>query len=243
MLKGFIDGATAYGRAVGIISKYKLWGYVVIPAIISVLLAFGIFRAIWSWSDNLGHWMAGVYPFDWGHAVVEKTADVIGGFLIAALGLLIFKQVVMAIASPFMSFLSETVEKRLVGAREAKFTIPNMLNDLWRGIRISLRNIWRELLFTLLCVFLGFIPVFSPFVPFAIFFIQAYYAGFGNLDFTLERYYNVGNSVHFVRNHRGLALGNGTIFMLLLLTGVGFLFALPLGTVAGATETLKRLPR
>lgn len=243
MFTGFVDGALAYMRAIKIISSYRLWGYVLIPALISLLFGFLIFRAIWGWSDNIGDWVINVYPFDWGRKTVDKIADVFGGLLIASFGFIIFKQVVMALASPFMSFLSETVEKKMLGVGSGSFSFSGMMKDLVRGITISLRNIVRELLFTFLLFLLGLIPIFSPFVAVAIFLVQAYYAGFGNMDCTLERYYNVRNSVHFVRKNRGLALGNGTVFMLLLFTGIGFLVALPLGTVAAADETLKRLPR
>ncbi len=117
-----------------------------------------------------------------------------------------------------------------------------IISDFVRGLRLAIRNIIRELFFTLIILLLGLIPILSPFVAIAIFVVQAYYAGFGNMDYTLERYYRVKGSVDFVRDHKGLAIGNGTVFLLLLLTGIGFLFALPLGTVAATTETLKRLP-
>ncbi|HFB99615.1 MAG TPA: hypothetical protein ENJ53_02310 [Phaeodactylibacter sp.] len=74
-----------------------------------------------------------------------------------------------------------------------------------------------------------------------IFLIQAYYAGFGNLDYTLEGHYSVRESNRFVKEHRWLAIGNGTMFLLLLGTGVGFLVAPPLAAVAGAIETVKRV--
>jgi len=48
--------------------------------------------------------------------------------------------------------------------------------------------------------------------------------------------------VRFVRRHRALALGNGLVFMALLLTLIGFLFALPLGAVAATLETVRLLP-
>ena len=51
----------------------------------------------------------------------------------------------------------------------------------------------------------------------------------------------VGESTRFVKRHRWLAIGNGTVFLLLLGTGVGFLVAPPLAAVAGAQETVKRL--
>ncbi len=71
--------------------------------------------------------------------------------------------------------------------------------------------------------------------------MQSYYAGFGNLDFALERHYRYADSVRFVQRNRALALGNGAVFMLLLFTFAGFLVALPLGTVAATIETVKRV--
>jgi len=89
---------------------------------------------------------------------------------------------------------------------------------------------------------LGLIPVFSPFAAVFIFFVQAFYAGFGSMDFTLERHFNLNDSVRFVRRYRGVAIGNGAIFLLLLMTGLGFLIALPISTVAATSEVVKRLP-
>ena len=51
----------------------------------------------------------------------------------------------------------------------------------------------------------------------------------------------VRESVRFVKANRMLAIGNGMVFVLLLMTVVGFLFALPLGTAAGAVVTLEEL--
>ena len=71
--------------------------------------------------------------------------------------------------------------------------------------------------------------------------MQSYYAGFGNIDFTLERYYRVRGSIGFIRHNRGMAIGNGMVYLLLYLSVIGFVFALPLGTIAGAVESLKKL--
>ena len=72
--------------------------------------------------------------------------------------------------------------------------------------------------------------------------IQAYYAGFGNMDYTLERYYNTKESVHFIHQHRGFAVGNGIIFLLLLAIPVLGIFLAPFFGAVGATiGTLRRL--
>jgi CysZ protein len=47
-------------------------------------------------------------------------------------------------------------------------------------------------------------------------YVQSYYAGFGNMDYTLERYCNYSDTTKFVRNNKGTAVGNGFIFHLLL---------------------------
>lgn len=242
MVKDFMAGVTAYGKAFEDISRYGLWKYVMIPGIISLLLGLGIFAGAWAASDDIGGWLVSFYPFEWGSGMVDKVANIFGGLLVAVVGLLLFKYIVMIIASPFMSFLSESIEKKRFGSSAQTPTLKMIISDFVRGLRLAVRNIIRELFFTVIVLLFGLIPVFSPFVAIIIFLIQAYYAGFGNMDYTLERYYRVGGSVDFLRKNKGLALGNGTVFMLLLLTGIGFLIALPLGTVAATTETLKRLP-
>ena len=241
MISGILDGLKSYGDGFNIIVRYKLWGYFLAPALISILLGVAIFGAAWGIADDIGGWLLSYYPWEWGSGTLLKIANVFGGLFVGAFGLIIFKQLVIALSSPFMSLMSEQIEKKMVGAPPQSFKVSKMLRDLVRGIRIALRNISRELFFTLILFLLGLIPVFSPFTTVAIFMVQAYYAGFGSMDFTLERHTNVRQSVRFVRRHKGLALGNGAVFLLILMTVVGFLFVLPLSTAAAASETLKRL--
>ena len=94
-----------------------------------------------------------------------------------------------------------------------------------------------------LCFFLllGLIPLVGFLSPVFLFTTQAFYAGFGNLDYTLERHFSVVESSRFVRKYRFLAIGNGAVFMLLLMTGIGFLIAPPLATVAATFESVERL--
>jgi CysZ protein len=244
MFRDLTSSMLSYTKAIPFISKHRLWGYFLFPGLVSLLLGIAIFTTAWNASDNIGGWIISFYPFEWGKSVLERVAEVFGGLFVAAIGLILFKHLVLAIASPAMSFLSEKVEKIVNGySPTIPLTLNRMLGDILRGLRIALRNIIRELFYTLLLFIAGLlIPFISPFTTVAIFAVQSFYAGFGNMDFTLERYYRVRGSVRFVRANRWLALGNGIVFMALLLTGIGFLFALPLGTVAATRETLKRLP-
>jgi CysZ protein len=165
-----------------------------------------------------------------------------GGLLVFLLGMIIFKQLVMVVSAPIMSILSEKVENQLVGKDSGvRISLKQIISDIVRGLKIALRNIFREIGATLLLLLFGLIPVFTPFSTILIFVLQAYYAGFGNLDFMLERHYRFRDSVKFVQNNRLLAIGNGAVFMLMLYTFVGFLFALPLGTVAATIAATDRI--
>jgi CysZ protein len=73
-----------------------------------------------------------------------------------------------------------------------------------------------------------------------IFLVQAYYAGFGNMDYTLERHYGYKESIQFVKRNRGLAIGNGVLFIaMLIIPIIGVILVLPLSVAASTTETIR----
>jgi CysZ protein len=238
----FWYGVSAYGKAISHVSKHGLWAYVLLPGILCALIGFGLFGAAWGLSDDIGGLLYKLWPWQWGRSVVDDIAQVFGGLVVLVLGLLVFRQIVMVVSSPIMSILSEKVENQLLGKKESDpVTFHQIISDIVRGLRIALRNISRELLLTIFLLLLGLIPGFAIITTPLVFVAQAYYAGFGNLDFALERRFRYHESIRFVHDNRMLAVGNGAVFMLLLFTFVGFLFALPLGTVAATIETTRRL--
>lgn len=243
MVKGFLDGMTAYGKALSLISELRLWNYLIIPAALSLLLGAGIFATAWGLSDNIGALLISVYPWEWGAAIVAKIAEITGGLLVGIFGLLLYKNLTIILVGPFMSPLSEKVEMALIGTPASGFSLTQMISDFVRGLRIALRNIIREIFYTLLLLLLSLFPVFAPFTTVLIFLVQAFYAGFGNFDFYLERHLRVRESVTFARQNKGLMMGNGAVFLLLLLTGIGFLFAPTLGPVAATVEGVKKISR
>ncbi len=240
----FLEGVTAYLRGLQLLGKHRLWFYFWIPVVLSLILGVAVLRTAWGVSDDIGDWLISFYPWEWGRGFIEQMLNIMSGLTIVVLTLMVFRYLIMGLASPFMSLLSERLEAKMYPNSPAvPFTIGRFFSDLMRGLRIALRNIIRELFFTILLLLAGvLIPILTPFVPILILLLQAYYAGFGNMDFTLERHMGVRQSVRFVRRNRMLALGNGVVFVFLLMTVVGFLFALPLGTAAAAVVTLDRLP-
>jgi CysZ protein len=145
----------------------------------------------------------------------------------------------MALCAPFMSPVSEKIENHLLGVthdhRDTTFT-----QQLWRGVRINVRNLLMEILFTIPILLFSLIPVVNIFTTILLFLVQSYYAGFGNMDYTLERHFKYDESIKFVRNNSGVAMGNGIVFMaMLLIPVVGIILVLPLSVTASTTETVR----
>lgn len=232
----------SYGAALRHISKHGMWGYVLLPGGLSLIIAGLIVWLAWGLSDNIGGFINNLWPWEWGSETVGNITQIFGGLIVAVLGAISIKQILMVLLAPVMSILSEKVENQLIGVEiDRPFTMKQIISDMVRGLRIAIRNIIRELLGTGVLLLLGLIPVLSPFTTALIFILQSYYAGFGNIDYTLERHFGYRDSIRFVRRNRGLAIGNGAVFMLLLFTCIGFFFALPLSTTAATIETVKRL--
>lgn len=240
-MNDFIYGATSYFTGFRLIARYRLWFYFLIPILLSIILGYSIYEIACGLSDDIGGWLVSFYPFEWGKENLEKLANTVGGIGLVAFSLLVFRYIIMAISAPFMSLLSEQLEQKMYPDRpKTRFSIAKMLSDLVRGGRIALRNVFREILLTLLLLLMGIIiPVISPIIPFLIIFLQAYYAGFANFDYTLERRMNVRQSVRYIRQNRMIVMGNGIVFVLSLMTVIGFLFVLPLGTAAGCVVVME----
>ncbi|NAS31760.1 coproporphyrinogen III oxidase [Flavobacteriaceae bacterium R38] len=241
MIKGIITGLKTYGTSFGLVTKLKLWKYFAIPILISLLTAIIIGLCAYSFSDNIGHWIEQIWPWEWGKQGFYIFAEILSALFIIALGFILYKHIVMALSAPFMGPVSEKIEVHLLGQshehKENKFSV-----QLWRGIRINVRNLCMELLITIPILLLGLIPVIGFIVTILLFLIQAYYAGFGNMDYTLERYFNYQKSIRFVRKHKGEAIGNGIVFMLfLLIPVVGVILVLPLSVTAATVQTIDLL--
>ncbi len=242
MIKNIISGIKAYFGAFSLISKLKLWKYFAIPMIISLVTAIAVFGLAYGLSDNIGAFISKIWIWDWGHDAFSSISNFIGGLVVVIIGLILFKHIIMALSAPFMSPVSEKIEAHFTGNQSHSHRDTTFLQQLFRGIRVNGRNLIMELLLTIPILLLKFIPVVNIFSTILLFMVQAYYAGFGNMDYTLERHYQYKESVQFVRKHRGLAIGNGIVFMLFLLIPIiGVILVLPLSVTAASTKTVEAL--
>ncbi|MCT4646062.1 MAG: EI24 domain-containing protein, partial [Carboxylicivirga sp.] len=115
------------------------------------------------------------------------------------------------------AFLSEKTEE-IISGKIIPFNITQFSKDIIRGVLLALRNMAVEIGLTLLLFVLSFIPIVGYLTPIALFLVSAYFYGFSFMDYTFERKrFKIDYSVRFMRRNKGLAIGNGFVFSLVLL--------------------------
>lgn len=240
MIKNIVLGIKEYAGAFELISKLKLWKYFIIPVLISLVTAVLIGVEAYVLSDNVGGIISKIWIWDWGKEGFTAISNFVGGVIVLVIGLILYKHIIMAFSAPFMSPVSEKIEQHYYGDVKHLHRKTTNTQQLIRGIRINVRNLLKELLITIPILLLKFIPVVNIFSTLLLFLVQAYYAGFGNMDYTLERHLDYKKSVDFVGKNKGFAIGNGIIFMLFLLIPIiGIIIVLPLSVTAASKKTVK----
>jgi len=234
-----IKNILAYPSALIYVFKHGLAKYFLISGIISLLIGGALFGSIYYFSDDIGGLLSGLYPFEWGSSAISKFSTYLTGGIFLVFGLLLYKYLLLILISPFMSPLSERVETIETGREAPQQGFGKVGYSLVRGIGISLRNVSKELIYTIIILLLGLIPIFSPFAAVALFIVQAYYIGFANMDYHLEKRNTIKQSVTFCKKNRMAVLGNGIGYLLLLFIPViGLMVAPVLGTVSATRNAL-----
>ena len=103
MLKNILSGIQAYFKTFQLISKLKLWKYFGVPILISLLTATAIGFLAWGLSDNIGAFISKIWFWEWGAETFRTISDVLGALIIVAIGLILYKHIIMALSAPFMS--------------------------------------------------------------------------------------------------------------------------------------------
>ncbi len=239
MISEFINGFFSYLKALRFIHKHRLYRYFILSGIISLILGAFIFGLAYTYSDNIASYLLGWYPFDMGSTYIAIFLSYAAGITIGIIGFILFKHILLALISPMMGSLSSQVESILSGkVQESKSGLKQTGYELIRGFRISIRNIIREVMLTLILLLLGMIPLLTIFIVPIIFIVQSYYTGFANFDYFLERRLNIRHSILYIRRHRWQVIGNGAAFLLLLVIPILGLFLAPVLSTVAATMVI-----
>ncbi len=244
MIKGFVIGFRAYFEAYQILSRLRLWKYFAIPVVLSVIIFLIIGILSYFLSEDIGNyianfWFSTFWPWDHGKNTIHNISNFLGALIVIVVGFIAFKHLIMALSAPFIGPISNIIEEDLTGMVSQREN-SSSLQLLSRGLRIALRNFIRELLLTLPILCFGLIPVIGLLSPILLFLLQSYFAGFGNMDPTLERHLSYKESILFVKKNKGLAIGNGVVFVLFLfIPFFGVLLVLPFSVTAATIATVK----
>lgn len=129
------------------------------------------------------------------------------------------KYLVVLLLSPLTAHLSQKTAFLLNG-RSTEFSLRQLLHDVERSFRIVIRNLmWEYLIFALIYIFasIGWENAKDSPLIYLIFVVGFFYYGFSFLDYTNERLKrNLEESVQFARKNRGLAIGIGMCYSLMI---------------------------
>jgi CysZ protein len=215
-------GFHSYWLAIGFIKKHKLYWYIFIPAVIML----GIYKLGELIKDHhVSTELNNMNEIIWylTHVIIEIS--------VALLLMKFAKYLVVILLSPLLSHLSQKCDHILTGD-SYPFSFRQLLHDVQRGVRISVRNLMWEYLFFIIIYtvsVLGWQEPRSAPIFYLTFAIGFYFYGFNFLDYVNERKkLDITQSVLFVRQHRGVAVAIGTIYSILILVPVelGELFSI-----------------
>lgn len=213
-LKEFAIGIYSFWEAFLLIRKHKLSWLVLIPAALMLgiyYLGFQIKQHVFSSQvSNMNE-------------IVWYLLKLFIELSVAILLMNFSKYLVVALLSPLLAYLSQKTERILTG-NVYKFDLAQLKRDIIRGIRIVTRNFMWYYFFFLIVLLISFIfsdnPAENPFF-YIIYVIGFYYYGFSFIDYTNERRkLNVNQSIHFIRQHRGLAISVGMVYSFLIFVPV-----------------------
>lgn len=246
MLKDIITSIQAYYQTHRFIIKHRLWKWILIPGFIyAILFCVGIYLFLVSSSSAIEFMLQKTGVAEWMEKMQNSWLSflLIFGQLILNLILLLFyfslfKYLFLIIGSPLFAYLSEKTEAIIEG-KEYPFSFKQLLKDILRGIRIALRNMLWQTVYTVSILILSFIPLLGWVTPLLALLVECYYLGFSMLDYSCERNkLSTSQSITFIGRHKGLAIGNGLVFYLMhLIPILGWLLA-PSYAVIAATISL-----
>lgn len=203
-IKEFLLSITSYLQAIKLISKFQLLKHVVVLLILVLLFVFPVMMF-----GGVASVLSALIPyFD-----TDKYAEIGVSFMASMSGFFL-----LIILIPVFSMVSEEVGNKLKG-KEVKFSFKQLVKDMARGLKITLRNLFYEYLFVGLIViilsFLSEVYYLSKLGQLMIFVITSYFYGFSILDYAMENHQmNYRKSVDFARSHLGLLTGLGMVYYL-----------------------------
>jgi len=241
----FLAGLRDYFGAGKIILHQKLWRWLVVPGILSLLYFPVMIWLGWNFMDDgagylRDRWLPGFLS----HPAFVWIITLALSLGLAYAGFIVYRNVIMICYAPVLSYVSERVEAtRTPGTAPTKATV-----GMWRGARrailMSVLSLGLSAASLMVCLALVLIPLvggllMAVLLPLS----QMFLAGHGFVDPTLERKgWEVSASFRFARANKLRLIGCGCGFTLLaMIPVVGWFVAPGWGIVAGTRSAVALL--
>lgn len=220
-----LNSIRAYFRAIGYMRKNSLMWLFWFPFIITGLVIYGgteVTSMTTEWATrNINEW---IQSWDWLGEKAEVFSAVLYWiiWIVFRIGLYFFMaflggSIILLFMSPLLTYSSELVAQKLK-ADIPDFSLDRFFQDLARAMWLAIKNGGIQLLFTILCFLLGFVPIIGFLSPVFMFAISAYFFGYNFMDYTLERKaLSVKESNEFVWKYKYQSIGLGMPFALWML--------------------------
>jgi len=246
LLKEIVIAIQSYGKAHEFIKRNKLWKWILIPGIIYALLFMISMYFFGKTATGVIEYLTNVIGMrEW----IQKLENSWLGFFFTVAGIILwiilmffyfslFKYIWLILGSPIFAFLSEKTQS-IIDGRDFPFNSKQLMKDIFRGVRLAIRNTLWQTVYTISILTLSFIPVIGWATPILALFVECYYYGFSMLDYSFERNkMSPQQSIEFTGKHKGLAIGNGLVFYVMHgLIGIGWVLA-PAYAVIAATISI-----
>lgn len=222
-MSSFQQFAKSFGSiftAISFARKHKMWCVLLIPIAICLLLAIGSNYAAATIGDFGAHWaeqlLANINC--WGiqtlRTIIYWTLFITTRIAIFIAMMYVGSYIVLLIMSPILSYISSLAFEKRTGL-SVSFSLCQLVSDVWRGIRITVRNIFVQLLITLLIFCLSFIPIVAFFTPILYILAASYFYGFSLADYVFERRrMDINDSIRFAQSRKATMIGLGLPFAL-----------------------------
>ncbi len=246
LLKDIIIAFQGYGQAHKFIRTHNLWKWIILPGIVYMLLfCISMYFFGKSASSVIEYLSIKTGLHGWTisrHSRIVGFFVTIGGVILWLILMLfyfsLFKYLWLIVGSPIFAYLSEKTEA-IIEEKEYPFSFPQLLKDILRGISISVRNSLWQTVYIVSLLLLSLIPVVGWVTPVFTVLIECYYYGFSMLDYSCERHnLSTSESIHFIGNRKGLAIGNGLLFYLMHLVPIAGWILAPSYAVIAATLSI-----
>jgi len=225
-IKLFLKGVKSYRQAFTFLLKNKLLYFFLFPIAFNFLIYFSGLSVLNDFRLLINQYLESYLESfgaseNWWILFLNKLFSISIWLVSKVFFLYIFSlfggYLTIIFLSPVFTYLSEKIASIQKG-KTYNFNLTQFVNDVFRAILISFRNILIQLSMVFALFLIGFIPVIGWGVSiFGNLLIVSYFYGFSFMDYTNERHQlSIKESVKIVRRKKGLAIGLGLVFYLCL---------------------------